>query len=617
MISTPLRIIWLATTLLAMTLVLRAVPVSADVTEDFSKAVRSFNSLSTDSSRNIYRQPWRELEDRFMAIHKRAGSNDLKIKTLFFIGRTNEELGLHSRLRADFARATTYFRKAAASSPRHSWADDSLYRCALVTFTHLDKPAEARSDCNTILIKYTKGDMYFKAKALLGDIIAYQKRQPGTVAAAPRPKPAPVAHQPAPAPKKATPPAAPPAVTEAAPPAPRKVYADGKARLLAVRYQSSDEYTRIVLELSDEVPYRYQILDAAPALNKPHRLYIDMEGARKDDAVTPEVTINDGILRRVRTGQNTADTTRVVLDFQKFQKHQIFNLENPFRIIIDVSAPVPDKADAVQAAEAPPLSKTAPAPAKQSKATATRKPKGNQVKNLIKQLGLKIETIMIDPGHGGRDNGASANGIHEKDVNLSFATILGAHLKKQGFTVLYTRTTDVFIPLEERTAMANVRKADLFVSIHCNAYKDTDTSGFETYYLNWPKNVDRLAERVAARENAVSPNRISDLQRIVSQLTLTSKLEESRDLATSVHATVVSRLRAKYNLHDNGVRTAPFYVLMGAKMPAVLLELGYLTNRTDARRLKSDAYLERKAAAIAAGILDYRDKIEQFAQVTF
>ena len=131
---------------------------------------------------------------------------------------------------------------------------------------------------------------------------------------------------------------------------------------------------------------------------------------------------------------------------------------------------------------------------------------------------------MLDAGHGGKDPGAVANGIREKDVNLRFVKILGKKLKAKGFNVVYTRTTDIFIPLEQRTAIANVKKADLFISVHCNANRSKKINGLETYSLNLAKSKD--AVRIAARENAVDPRAISDLQFILTDLMVNSKIKE-------------------------------------------------------------------------------------------
>ncbi|MFW6244183.1 MAG: N-acetylmuramoyl-L-alanine amidase family protein, partial [Desulfovibrionales bacterium] len=337
-------------------------------------------------------------------------------------------------------------------------------------------------------------------------------------------------------------------------------------------------------------------------LGTPHRLFIDPESTRLTAATSAEHPVADGILTQVRTGQFSRSQSRVVLDIQDLDTFRVFSLENPFRIVVDVYAPK----DGALAAQA--------------RAKAVSDPyvldKGSKdlAGSLVEQLGLTIKTVMIDPGHGGKDPGAVVGSLYEKTINLRMAKILGKMLSDKGFHVLYTRTTDTFIPLEERTAIANAKKADLFVSIHVNAHKSASVNGFELYYLNLARSKD--AVRVAARENAVSEKKISDLQVILTDLMLNSKIKESRDLANNVSTATVSHSKRYYaDLRDHGVREAPFYVLMGAKMPAILVELGYLTNARERERLKTDSYLTRMAQGLANGILAYKKQLESYASL--
>jgi N-acetylmuramoyl-L-alanine amidase len=233
---------------------------------------------------------------------------------------------------------------------------------------------------------------------------------------------------------------------------------------------------------------------------------------------------------------------------------------------------------------------------------------------LVEQLGLTVRTVIVDPGHGGKDPGATGvGGLHEKTVTLEVAKLLGARLGKMGFKVLYTRTTDKFVSLEARTAMANVRKADLFVSIHCNAHHDPQASGLETYSLNLASTPDEA--RVAARENSVDTRsqRISNMQKILDELMHASKLTESRDFAKSVHHAALTQARKSLNIRDRGIHEAPFHVLLGARMPAILIELGYITNTDEAAKLQDKRYQEGMAKGIAEGIEAYKHRIEGFA----
>jgi len=232
-------------------------------------------------------------------------------------------------------------------------------------------------------------------------------------------------------------------------------------------------------------------------------------------------------------------------------------------------------------------------------------------KRLVEQLGLTVRTVIVDPGHGGKDPGATGvGGLHEKTVTLEVAKLLGARLKKMGFRVLFTRTTDKFVSLEGRTDMANARKADLFISIHCNAHHDPGANGLEIYSLNLASTPEEA--RVAARENSADtrPGGMSNMQRILGELMHASKLTESHDFAKSVHRTALSQARKSLDLRDRGIHEAPFHVLVGARMPAILIELGYITNPGEAAKLKDARYQEDLARGIADGVKAYKERIE-------
>lgn len=604
----------------------------ASTTAEYQNAYQAFRSLAGDEKRAKFRSHWKQLEERFLAVFKRDPNGANAPKALFYAARVNEELGKRSFLASDFTTAADYYGRVVSRFPKHSWSDDSLYRRAELYYNNLNDPESALADLNTILKQYPKGDMFARARELhrrlSAEKAAAAKGSPPAKAAAAsgqtqtkqapqaRPQPAPgVAPQAVPEPSRQSQPA----------------IAGGLMELHEIRYQGSNEYTRIVLNVTGEVPYQYQILPEDKKLGLPYRLYVDLKGTALGSRVDSELTIADGILRRVRTGTPNPGVSRVVLDFEAVQKYTVFSLDNPYRIIIDVTSSKAAVADAAKpatsqkqpepakqatAAQAPPKSG---APAKKAEQPPAKQepyavPPGGkeQAGDLVKQLGLTVKTIMLDPGHGGKDPGAVAHGIQEKEYVLRVAKLVGDRLAKKGFTVLYTRTKDVFVPLEERTAMANVRKADMFISFHINAHRSASVVGLETYYLDLASS--ESAVRVAARENAVSEKRISDLQFILTDLMLNSKMQESKDLASLIQKNMVGRARTGgFSVKDNGVRSAPFYVLMGAKMPSVLVELGYCTNREEARRIQSDKYLEKLADGIVKGVDSYTRQLEKYA----
>lgn len=227
-------------------------------------------------------------------------------------------------------------------------------------------------------------------------------------------------------------------------------------------------------------------------------------------------------------------------------------------------------------------------------------------RTLTRALGLKIGRIVLDPGHGGHDTGTiGPTGLREKDVVLDVALRLKKLLEeKTGAEVILTRSDDTFIPLEERTAIANEKGADLFISIHANGSRSRSARGIETYYLNFTSDPEAL--EVAGRENATSQESVHQLQDLIKKIALTEKIEESQDFASQVQREVYSRLRKLTGAQKNrGVKKAPLVVLIGANMPSILAEISFLTNPQDERLLKKDSHREVIAEALYKGISGY------------
>jgi N-acetylmuramoyl-L-alanine amidase len=234
-------------------------------------------------------------------------------------------------------------------------------------------------------------------------------------------------------------------------------------------------------------------------------------------------------------------------------------------------------------------------------------------RSLTRVLGLKLGRVVIDPGHGGHDFGTSGpTGLHEKDLVLDVAQRLGALIERRlNSEVIYTRSDDTFIPLQERTAIANEHKADLFLSIHANSSPATSASGVESYYLNFT--TSKSALEVAARENAASDHSIYDLKDLVQQITLKDKVEESREFAAKVQGSMMPLAsRANNSAKDRGVRKAPFVVLIGASMPSILVEVGFLSNPKDEAMMKKPEYRQKMAEALYKGVAQYAAGLSHF-----
>jgi N-acetylmuramoyl-L-alanine amidase len=256
-------------------------------------------------------------------------------------------------------------------------------------------------------------------------------------------------------------------------------------------------------------------------------------------------------------------------------------------------------------------------PVRQGPAAATEPPAHNATGGLsmARQLGLGVSRIVIDPGHGGHDPGAKGKGVQEAELVLDVALRLEKLLQKvPGVEVILTRRTDDFIPLPERTAIANRESADLFLSIHANASPNGQAHGIETYFLNFANN--QSAAAVAARENAASTQSMGGLPDFVKAIALNNKLDESRDFALHVQRAMVERQKsANKLLKDLGVKQAPFVVLIGANMPSVLAEMGFVTNAPEAKLLKANAYRQKIAESLFNAIRKYQTSLKNVSTV--
>ena len=361
----------------------------------------------------------------------------------------------------------------------------------------------------------------------------------------------------------------------------------GNAEIVGLRYWSNPNYTRVVIDADNEVSYAHRLLKKDTSINKPQRLYVDLNNSRLGKDIKKHILIDDNLLMDTRAGQFSSNQVRVVVDIKSFKTYKIFSLKNPFRIVIDVWGKDPRPTPSV---------------------VITDK-KGDKVPAgaLAKQLSLGVRRIVIDPGHGGRDYGAPGylKGVYEKNISLKVARRLANKIRKKlNCEVIITRNSDRNLSLEERTAIANTKNADLFISIHTNASRDRRAYGIETFFLNLATDNDAIL--VAARENATSTKNISDLQSILSDLMQNAKINESSRLAGHVQGSLKDHLRKYYSrIKSKGVKQAPFYVLLGAQMPAILIETSFISNSRECKRLVNQKYQDRMCDAIVRGIQAY------------
>jgi N-acetylmuramoyl-L-alanine amidase len=360
--------------------------------------------------------------------------------------------------------------------------------------------------------------------------------------------------------------------------------------VVGLRFWSNPSYTRVVIDADSELSYSHRLLKEDISIPKPHRLYVDLDNSRLGKDIKKYIPINDNLLSDARAGQYTSDLVRVVIDIKSFKTYKIFSLKNPFRIVIDVWGDTEKATGRLVKKE-------------------TKDIKGGKIAPgaLAKQLALGVRRIVIDPGHGGRDYGAPGylKGVHEKNIVLKLGRRLAKKIReKLHCEVVMTRKSDRYLTLEERTAFANTKNADLFISLHTNAARDRRAYGIETFFLNLATDDDAIL--VAARENATSTKNISDLQAILSDLMQNAKINESSRLAVHVQKCMCKGLKKCYGrIKNKGVKQAPFYVLLGAQMPAILIETAFISNSRDCKRLVNSKYQDRVCDAIVNGIREY------------
>ncbi|HIJ86258.1 MAG TPA: N-acetylmuramoyl-L-alanine amidase [Desulfuromonadales bacterium] len=371
------------------------------------------------------------------------------------------------------------------------------------------------------------------------------------------------------------------------------------ALLNGMKHWSNPDYTRISLELDRDVTWEaHELGTGAPG--KPGRVYLDLKRTRLGKSVK-DITIGDGLLKGARVGQYRPDVVRVVLDTENIKDFKVFPLSDPARLVIDVRGERPAEISRLE-----PVVSAVPERVAVSKRDEQFVSADKTQKNPKKPVISKIRRIVVDPGHGGHDPGAvGPSGLQEKDVVLEIGLKLRDLFKEElGLDVVMTRSTDIFIPLEERTAIANKVGADLFLSVHANAAPNRTAAGIETYYLNLAK-TEKVAQ-LAAKENGTSLENVSVLQAILFDLMANYKLNDSAHLADEVQKSLYKKIRTSYSDVKNlGVKQGPFYVLVGASMPSILVETAFLSNVTEESRLNDPAYRVMAAEGIFDGVRSY------------
>ncbi len=564
------------------------------VKKRYDQAKFYFNQLQANKSISASRENWLKGTRNFRRIYLSNPKSELAPACLFMLGRIYAQMYDRFALGIDLDESISYYKDTARLFSQHRLADDAYLALGMIFLTKKKDPQGAAVFFTKIVTDFPNGDMHPEAAKML-KVLSKDH-------AIPLPKIM---------------------VTSA--------QFNNLKYVLPVKYWSSNNYTRVVIMASAPVAYKDVLLEAKDG--KPRRLYLDFKQSYIEPQYRAPVPIEDGLLKRIRTGQFTTDTVRVVLDIESIGSYKIFSLPDPFRVVIDVRGEPEEKAGGDVGNDLKPAKKSEVKEHEQLKldekssivilkeqkkvAVNSNKPRPRTLPSpepiskefsLAQQLGLGVRKIVLDPGHGGKDPGAIANGIKEKDIVLNIAKKLAPILEKDlGCEVILTRTGDTFISLEERTAIANTQGADLFISLHINAHPAPKVRGLETYYLNFSTNAEAM--RVAARENATSTHQMSELQDILSDIMQNSKINESSRLAHQVHQSILTRAKPKNkeyaSIKNLGVKQAPFYVLIGAQMPAVLLEIAFISNEEDAKNLTNPHFVTMIAQEISDGIKAY------------
>jgi len=523
-------------------------------------------SLYESKEKKRYRHNWLRCIQRYHNIYVRYPKSDKAPWSIYRSAQMYTKLYRYSGRQRDLDEAIEHYERLVKGYKDHRLADDAQYKIGEIYYREKQDPTQAYVEFLKVEVKFPSGDMRPKARTMLDKlavIIGNKDKKKKQSASSP---------------KKLT-------------------------TVKNIRHWSTPNYTRVVVDLEGPVKYVSHLLKKDPRRKKPRRLYMDLQRAHVGSDIESSITIKGGLLQRARAGQFNKDTVRVVLDINSIGGYKIFPLHDPFRIVVDVRG-TERKDDRDKR-----ISKVKKRPTRKG-IRKVKKP--DKTVSLARQLGLGVKRIVIDPGHGGKDPGCYfRGGIKEKNIVLKLAKTLSRKIEKRlGCEVILTRRKDTFLSLERRTAFANMKKADLFISLHINAHKQKSIHGLETYFLNMA--TDKRAVMVAARENATSEKNISDLQTILNDLMLNTKINESSRLAHKVQKGMIFRIKKRYKkVKSLGVKQAPFYVLIGAEMPAILVETGFITNPTERKRLLSQGYLESLTNGIVRGIDSYIKSIDE------
>ncbi|MBI3794956.1 MAG: N-acetylmuramoyl-L-alanine amidase [Nitrospinae bacterium] len=563
------------------------------------------------------RAPLEKSLAKFKEIYTKYPGGAKTPESIYMSGYIYGELYKYFHRQLDKENAVTIYRVLVRSYPNHPLADDALYNSGELHLAE-GKKLDALSDFHGVLRWFPKSDSAPRAKIMIARL---EKEIRGSKGAA----------------NKIV---------------PKKPAQDFKT----VRFFGNSKYARVVFEVDKRVQYRTSVNAEGNGIT------VDFLGVQNPAEGIKPIKPQGNFVKSIHVSKLNNEILRAMITLESPGTFTAVELSNPERIVLDITpgkpkAPVvvaetSDKAEAETPPEpvhekpavkkgptpkisgaaslpkpnpdlpliepiAPPEEKTAQNAKPETEQTPEENREaqgGTEEAALVRPRSNKLRTIVLDPGHGGHDPGAiGRRGLKEKDITLDVALRVQRLLKAEcRCNVLLTRSTDVFIPLEERTAYANTVEADLFVSIHVNSNPQRNAKGVETYFLSPARSKNDAF--VAARENMIKQNLeeddLNDLAFILFDMQNTEKINESSRMAGIIQRALAIRLGGGFKIKNNGVKQAMFYVLRGAKMPSVLVETSFISNPNEERLLGSAGYKELVATGISRGIVDYAKELQ-------
>ncbi|MDY7231068.1 N-acetylmuramoyl-L-alanine amidase [Hyalangium rubrum] len=564
-----------------------------DVAEEaYQEARTSYYALKGDAARRKLRHHWLKVSHRFEAVASEHPKSERAPDALFTAGELMSELSRISFLAEDLQAAVGSYGKLVAEYPRHRLADDAALSLARIHLDRLEQPETARRVITETLALNGKGDRARELKELLASLPAPKASPARTkapaVAEAPAPQPERSGNALVEAISRTARESAPATPSPAAEPAPRKVE-EGPRVVVITPLKPEETPAPVAKSAGEAVATTPSVSAETPAV---------VASVAKPRSEPTPVAVKPAPEKVSPPAKQEAPTIAVAAAPSKAEKAEKAESDE------DEAGPLPmPSIPALDQHVAEARMKTAAKLSRRAELT------------LVEQLGLKVRRVIIDPGHGGHDTGAiGKQGTREKDITLAISHKLAQQLRERGLEVILTRDDDRYVKLEGRAQFANEARGDLFISIHCNSAHNRKLRGVETYTLNISS--DRYSIRLAARENASTEKGISDLQFILADLATKANTGESTRLASQVQKSLVGQLTREYTgIKDLGHKEALFYVLLGVKMPAILVETAFLSHAEEEERLASEAYQDSVARAIAQGVEDFLGDRNRLAKV--